>query len=320
MPATPSLPLGFGCSTIAAHPNAEDAQRLLHEALELGITHFDVARGYGGGDAERHLGRFLAGRRSQVVVVTKCGLNPVASSGPGRATHAMAQAFGAGPYHHLRQWARKHLRKPYGATSVRRSVETSLRELGTDHVEYLLLHEATIADANREPLVLELAKLQREGKVGQYGLGSEFRKLRSAGTDLRREFSVLQFEHSPGSRESLEVGLQGQRTVFTHSALKGAATVIEKLGRESAIATSFHDLTGVDPRDPAAIGGLLLAYSHGRNPAGHVVFSTTSVERLRSNVQVFRRYLSWSADVQRQVLTLFERDRDTGEPSLSHRS
>ena len=43
-------------------------------ALAHGITHFDTASGYGDGASERLVGRFLQGRRAQVHVATKAGI------------------------------------------------------------------------------------------------------------------------------------------------------------------------------------------------------------------------------------------------------
>lgn len=48
--------------------------RAIHVALDAGITFFDTADIYGTGHSERILGQALAGRRDQVLVVTKFGL------------------------------------------------------------------------------------------------------------------------------------------------------------------------------------------------------------------------------------------------------
>src|SRR3982751_4837580 len=51
-----------------------EAVRTIRQALELGITSFDTAPGYGSGHAEETLGAALEGRRDQAVIVTKCGI------------------------------------------------------------------------------------------------------------------------------------------------------------------------------------------------------------------------------------------------------
>ena len=51
----------------------DQAIATVHAALEAGITFFDNAPMYGGGQAEEVLGEALAGRRSPVVIATKVG-------------------------------------------------------------------------------------------------------------------------------------------------------------------------------------------------------------------------------------------------------
>jgi aryl-alcohol dehydrogenase-like predicted oxidoreductase len=60
--------IGLGCVQIGSS-RTKYATRIVRRALELGVTYFDVARGYG--DAESKLGLGLEGRRQEVVVSTK---------------------------------------------------------------------------------------------------------------------------------------------------------------------------------------------------------------------------------------------------------
>src|SRR3984893_1601208 len=71
-----TFPLGFGCVQLTTHREEAEAVAILQHAFALGITHFDVARAYGFGRAEGILGKFLRGRRDQVTVATKLGLQP----------------------------------------------------------------------------------------------------------------------------------------------------------------------------------------------------------------------------------------------------
>lgn len=60
--------LGLGCVQIGSS-NQDYAARLVRRALELGVTYFDVARGYW--EAEIHLGSGLAGQRDKAIISTK---------------------------------------------------------------------------------------------------------------------------------------------------------------------------------------------------------------------------------------------------------
>ena len=65
-------PLGFGAMQVG-DPRIADAEaaRMLHGALDLGITLIDTARSYG--LSEQRIGRHLAGRRDEFVLSTKVG-------------------------------------------------------------------------------------------------------------------------------------------------------------------------------------------------------------------------------------------------------
>ena len=67
--------IGFGCWDSAGWPSGfDDMVAAVDRAIDLGVTCFDTAPNYGGGESELMLGRALGPRRKDVVVVTKCGL------------------------------------------------------------------------------------------------------------------------------------------------------------------------------------------------------------------------------------------------------
>src|SRR4051794_28359829 len=64
--------LGFGAGQIGSPElNEEEAARLLHGALDLGVTFFDTARGYG--LSEERIGRHLSSHRARFVLSSKGG-------------------------------------------------------------------------------------------------------------------------------------------------------------------------------------------------------------------------------------------------------
>ena len=70
--------LGLGCMNLnhayGTPPTAEVSAQLLLHALERGVTLFDTAPLYGGGENEKLLGNTLAPRRSNFTLATKAGL------------------------------------------------------------------------------------------------------------------------------------------------------------------------------------------------------------------------------------------------------
>ncbi len=99
---------GGGIGQVWGATTEDEAISAVHRALELGVTFFDVAPGYGDGKAEEALGKALQGRSEPVIVATKVRLR----------ADEMSDVAG----------------------SVQRSVDASLRRLGRDFVDVLHVH------------------------------------------------------------------------------------------------------------------------------------------------------------------------------------
>jgi D-threo-aldose 1-dehydrogenase len=155
--------LGLGTSRLH-YLSKRNRRRLLAAAADLGFTHFDTAPAYGDGICEAELGKFIRGRRERFVIVTKYGIPPapLAQAWP-TLSLPLATARGVG--------FRPTPLPPLNPIGLRASVERSLRRLGTDRVDILLLHEPR---GDRIPstdaILQELDKLQRSGAVRGFGL------------------------------------------------------------------------------------------------------------------------------------------------------
>lgn len=124
--------LGLGCGHIGEGPQDRDIAALLHGALDLGVTLFDVARSYG--QAEEHLGRFLADRRAEVVLSTKGGYG----------VEGVADWTGA---------------------AISLGIERALRTLRTEVIDIFHLHSCPLAVAARAEILEALARARQEGKI-----------------------------------------------------------------------------------------------------------------------------------------------------------
>jgi len=61
----------MGLSSSYGRADDTESLRTIHRAIDLGITFFDTASGYGDGHNERLLGRAIAGRRDQLIIASK---------------------------------------------------------------------------------------------------------------------------------------------------------------------------------------------------------------------------------------------------------
>jgi D-threo-aldose 1-dehydrogenase len=166
--------LGFGCSSIKRLPEASDRQRLLDLAVDLGIRHFDAARLYGLGQVEAELAALLRGHPGQLTVATKCGLGEVhppsaTAQRQGGLRRLLQLAPGLRPLAR-RVYGSRMARRNFSAGHCRRSLETSLGQLGLEAVDLLLLHEPGPTDAVDPAMEACLQDWQRQGLIGGYGI------------------------------------------------------------------------------------------------------------------------------------------------------
>jgi len=104
--------VGLGCNNFGRALDAAGSIEVVDAALAAGINFFDTASNYGEGQSESFLGAALGSRRGDVVIATKFGVPISGWEGSG----------GAAPGY------------------VREVVERSLRELGTDYIDLLMIH------------------------------------------------------------------------------------------------------------------------------------------------------------------------------------
>jgi len=153
--------LGLGCASLGTPPpllDDDDAEAVIHAAIERGIRFFDVAPLYGGGLAEERLGRALAALpRDEYTLCTKVGVT--------RPYGQSAMPHGATRRRQFDRW-------DYSAAATRVSIQSSLGRLATDRLDVVHLHDVedhldTCLSAHEE-----LSRLRDEGVVGAVGIGS----------------------------------------------------------------------------------------------------------------------------------------------------
>ena len=136
--------VGLGCNNFGARMADEDVPTVVGAAIDAGITLFDTADVYGNaGGSETLLGEALKGRRDEVVIATKFGMDMGGANGP--------------------DWGVRGSRR-----YIRIAVENSLRRLGTDWIDLYQLHRPDPHTPIEETLAA-LSELVTEGKVRYIG-------------------------------------------------------------------------------------------------------------------------------------------------------
>lgn len=280
--------LGFGTAALMSRVNRRDSVRLLETALDCGITHFDTARSYGFGEAELAVGDVLVGRRDRVTVTTKVGILPPRRTVGLSALKAGARGLLAG-VPGLRPFVRRGAglltqAGRFDARSMQESVETSLRQLRTDYVDYLLLHEPAedILFAT-EPLRF-LERMQSEGKVRFFGIAGAPDVITTALRRAPQYAPTVQFPHSAFAPCSSWLRDHVPEALFTHSTI---GTVGEELRRaledNDPLKRRWADELGLDVLSPGAVEALLLWSALHTLPGAVVLFSSIRESHIREN-------------------------------------
>src|SRR3984957_17556559 len=169
----PSSRLGFGCGGVMGRVGRSQSLRTIAAALDGGITHFDLARLYGYGEAEALVGEALAGKRDRVVIASKFGLTAPRAAGALRALKPIAQKLAANV-----PGARTVLRSLVGGAAqavdrfsvaaAQASLDQSLAALKTDYLDIWFLHDCAAEDLTDE-LASFLERQIAAGKIRAYG-------------------------------------------------------------------------------------------------------------------------------------------------------
>jgi len=132
----------------------EGSLAALRASIDGGVTLIDTAPGYGLGRAEELVGEAIQGRRQDVVLATKCGLN---------WHHGKGNHF----FDELGQKVHRYL----GRDGIMHELEESLRRLRTDYIDLYITHWQDPTTPVEETMST-LLELKRQGKIRAIGVSN----------------------------------------------------------------------------------------------------------------------------------------------------
>lgn len=135
--------VGFG--TMSLPSDERDAIKIIHEAMNQGITFFDTADLYEQGRIENVLGKAIKGHRDEVVLASKVG-------------------------NHWEPGKKGWYWDPSKAY-IKEAIKGSLKRLGVDYLDLYQLHGGTLEDPIDETIEA-FEDLKKEGLIRWYGISS----------------------------------------------------------------------------------------------------------------------------------------------------
>jgi len=272
--------LGFGCAYLVSDGLGRiESRRLLDEAYDSGIRHFDTAPRYGQGFNEELLGRFFACHKGEITVTTKYGLLPPTQNK--RIIDAIRRRYKFFPGFLFGPMGGK--KASYRVAEAKASLAESLRKLQLDHIDLFLMHEPEPSDLRNDGLLRFLEESQKAGQIGSFGIGSTEANVSKLYAQRRPYCPVMMFEwgcHKP------KIDLTGSYRIHFRSAAPAEKVFKERLSKNPAEMRSWSDAVGLDLTEGDNLYALCLRAAMASYPESIVLFSSRYSQHIRRNVEI----------------------------------
>jgi len=258
--------LGFGAAPIGyLQTERQRAAQIVDLLLASGVNFIDTAASYPGSEAA--LGDILAGRRDKVVIVSKCG-------------STLADVPGAG----------------WSAQVVSGTVDRSLRNLKTDHLDVMLLHSCDLQTLKKGEALGALVKARESGKIRFVGYSGDNEAAAYAAT--LPDVAVIETSVSVADQANLRLVLPAARKnnigIIAKRPVANAAwrEPEQQQGLYRNYAQTYHDRLKQMKLNPADLGfsgadawpELALRFTLSHTGVHTAIIGTTNPDNAKANI------------------------------------
>lgn len=179
--------------------DSENADNILHTAVDSGVNFIDTADVYSDGESEKAIGRFLKANKGRLYVATKCGrkLNP-------------------------------HVNKAYQPNVLRAFIEDSLRNLQLETLDLIQLHCPPWEVYYRPEIFEFFDKLKSEGKILNLGVSVE---------KVEEALKAIEYENVTSVQIIFNIFRQRPAELFFKEAVKKNVGIIVRVPLASGLLT-----------------------------------------------------------------------------------
>lgn len=263
--------LTLGCMSLPV--DIKKAKNIIDKALDYGINHLDTADLYDFGENEKIVGEIIKDRRNDLILTSKVGNHFNREEG--------TWFWDPSPEH------------------IEASLADSLKRLGTDYLDFYLLHGGTIEDPI-DDVIETFERLKEKGHIRAYGISSirpnvinEYIK-RSNIDAIMMQYNML--DRRPEEYFSLINDAQVSvlaRGPFAKGILTDSAkAVVSRKGKDGYLTYDEASLKHVVDRLLEVTDGKLsaasLAYILNESVIGTAVFGASSEEQIDEIVQAYQ--------------------------------
>lgn len=270
--------------------STDQLEQFIDTCLDLGLKDFDHADIYGHYTEEERFGQVIKRRpdlKSKIQITTKCGIRLVTPNRP------------------------QHQLKSYDATKKHLiwSAENSLKKLGVDTLDVLLIHRPDYL-MNPHEIAEAFQQLKQEGKVQHFGVSnftpSQFELLHSITPLVTNQIEVSLLHRHAFEDGTLDQCMRLGITPTAWSPYGGGAIFSET--QDEKILTIKKVLQQLAESHNASIDQILLAFIL-KHPSGIIpIMGSSKIERIRTakealNIQLSHEdwYKLWEAALGEEV-------------------
>jgi aryl-alcohol dehydrogenase-like predicted oxidoreductase len=263
--------LGFGAMEIRGSRiwggraiTDDQAETILNAVLDDGINFIDTANDYG--RSEELIGKFIAKRRAEYILATKCGCTVVRKDDTTDETPHV--------------WTRENLF---------RGLHESLARMKTDVIDIMQLHNPSVEECERGDLVNVLQEMRQQGKIRFMSISTTlphlptYLKLGVFDT-FQIPYSALERAHEDWITQAAEAGIG---IIIRGGVARGEVGV--GLGRADRW-QKFEEAKLDELRAPdESRTAFLLRYTLSHPHADTIIVGTLYPEHLQENINIVRR-------------------------------
>ncbi|MGE5222741.1 MAG: aldo/keto reductase [Omnitrophica WOR_2 bacterium] len=242
----------------------QQAETILNAVLDEGINFIDTANDYG--RSEEYIGKYIAHRRNEFFLATKCGCTVVRKDENTDNTPHV--------------WTRDNLF---------RGLNESLRRMKTDYVDIMQLHNPAVEETEKNHLVDALKEMQQQGKVRFTSISTTLPHLPvylkwGVFDTFQIPYSALERDHEGWISRASEAGIG---TIIRGGVARGEAGV--GLGNENRW-KKFEEAHLDELREPGeSRTAFLLRFTLSHPHVNTVIVGTLYPEHLRENIAAAER-------------------------------
>jgi aryl-alcohol dehydrogenase-like predicted oxidoreductase len=281
--------IGFGCVALSTFTTQNAALRILETAYDHGITHFDTAPIYGNGFSEKVLSVFLKNKREKISLATKVGLFPNGTTKlpvwAALPLNAISKKIKGKTKEQKITFSHPQILpvRPIEKSQIQDSLANSMDRIGVNYFDYVLLHEALPHFLSTEALDY-LFDLKLQGTIGKLGIAASSVNIETLTNSEIKRWDVLQYENAIQYNSDSLINTFEEKEHIYHSIFKTLLLVKkEKI-------------------DISEAPGILMARSYLNNPNGKILFSTTSISNLKSNLRVYEAYAKFPKEEVEKIV------------------